>query len=335
MSFKSNRLEKTLTRESYERIRDAVTSGWDREFVQDPANASAVDDVVFRRHDNTVQFVVPWVEAVRPLRDSRVLDFGCGCGSSSLAFARFSPEVVGLEIDTPSIDGFRTRMDVTNCTNATVSQHDPEQILESAIDEIRPGTTVLLLAVVEHLTEAERLDYLTRIWDALSPGDLLVVAETPNQYALFDGHTFGVPFAHLVPDAYFERWLESQEEGLRFRQDLLDVFENSGTDAALERRRRLGMGVSHHAFELAFGLDLREVVAADGFSKEIDGWFPISGEDRRLVSTFQELGVELPIGFARSVLSFVFVKPRSVSEAESRKKWNEKHRKKVTRRLLK
>lgn len=328
-----NYLEGALDAKTYEAIQDAVTVSWDQDFVASPDSDSAIADVVFRRHDNTVRFVVPWVESVKPLSDSKVIDFGCGCGSSSLAFARYSPKVVGFEIDQPSVDGFRTRMEIAGCANASVTRHDPTEILDASLEEVHPGTTVLLLAVVEHLTESERLNYLTRFWEKIAPGDSLVIAETPNLYAFFDGHTFNLPFAHMVPDEYFEQWLESQDKDLRFGQHLLDLFRTAGAEAALERRRRLGMGVSHHVFELAFGTDLNEVVVADGFSPEIIDWFPISVDDRNLVNTFRDYEIDLPIGFARSVLSFVFRKPRDASEAKAQKKWNRKHRGEVIRRL--
>jgi SAM-dependent methyltransferase len=335
MLGRGNYLEGALDPEAERLIREAVTAGWDQDFVNSEAGAPAVEDVVFRRHDNTVRFVVPWIDSVRPLKESRVLDFGSGCGSSALAFARFSPEVVGFEIDPPSVDAFRERMRVAQCPNASVSQHTPDEIMDAALAEVTPGTTVLFLAVIEHLTEDERLDYLTSFWKALSPGDLLVVAETPNYYAYFDGHTFGVPFAHMIPDQYFERWLETQDEDLRFRKDLLDLFRNGSPEEALERRRRLGIGVSHHVFELAFETDLRELVVADGFSPEIVDWFPLSTDDRSLVNSFRDYEIDLPIGFARSVLSFVFRKPRSTSEAQSHAEWNRKHREEVIRRLTK
>jgi hypothetical protein len=189
----------------------------------------------------------------------------------------------------------------------------------------------LFLAVIEHLTESEKLDYLKGFWDRLSPGDVLVVAETPNYYAYFDTHTFGVPFAHMVPDEYFERWLLSQPPTLRFRDDLLNLFRTN-PEQALERRRRLGVGVSHHVFELAFESDLRELVVADGFSDEIVDWFPVASDDFSLLRAFRDYEIDLPVGFARSVLSFVFRKPRSSRDAEAALDWNRRHQSEVYRR---
>ena len=145
-----------------------------------------------------------------------MIDFGSGCGSSALAFSYYARAVEGFEIDQPSVDAFRARMDVFGVANAKVQLAGPEEILEGALAAVEPGTTFVFLAVVEHLLEEERISYLRAAWNALHPGDLLVIAETPNYYAYFDGHTFGVPFASMVPDPYFERWLVQQGDGLRF-----------------------------------------------------------------------------------------------------------------------
>lgn len=87
--------------------------------------------------------------------------------------------------------------------------------------------------------------------------------------------------------------------------------------------------MSHHTFELAFGADLNEIVVSDGFATEQRGWFPILIDDRLTVTAFDAYDVELPIGFARSVLSFVFRKPESVASAAAVKNRNREWRAQV------
>ncbi len=202
-----------------------------------------------------------------------------------------------------------------------------------ALAAVEPGTTFVFLAVVEHLLEEERISYLRAAWNALHPGDLLVIAETPNYYAYFDGHTFGVPFASMVPDPYFERWLVQQGDGLRFGKDLRVLAETQGIEAALTQRRRLGLGVTHHTFELAFEQDLNEVVVADAFQSPIVDWFPMSVDDRSLLTAFREYNIELPVGFARSVLSLAFRKPSSEAQVRDMVRRNREWRNEVMDRL--
>ena len=60
-----NLLEGALSTEDFDRIRRAVTAGWDQDLVNSPEGVPAVEDVVFRRHDNTVRYVIPWIGAIR------------------------------------------------------------------------------------------------------------------------------------------------------------------------------------------------------------------------------------------------------------------------------
>ena len=69
---------------------------------------------------------------------------------------------------------------------------------------------VLLFAVLEHLTQEERIRYLSFIWhEILRPGGYLIVVDTPNRLSYFDEHTSVMPFFHLLPPylalRYFDR----------------------------------------------------------------------------------------------------------------------------------
>ncbi len=90
MLGKANYLGDTLGPEAYSLIRAAGTAGWGQDFVAGPTGTPAIEDVVFRRCDNAVWFMVPWIESIRALDDFRILGFGSGCGSSAPALARFT-----------------------------------------------------------------------------------------------------------------------------------------------------------------------------------------------------------------------------------------------------
>jgi hypothetical protein len=92
--------------------------------------------------------------------------------------------------------------------------------------------------------------------------------------------------------------------------------------------------VSHHCFELAFDCDLSEIVVADGFCENIVDWFPVFPDDRMLLGFFRDREIELPIGFARSVLAFMFRKPDSAADARKVREWNRQHRNYVLSRYL-
>ena len=64
-------LEGRLTREQFDTIAGPRPRDGTPLTRLDPANAAAVEDVVFRRHDNALKFVVPWVRDIRPLGEAR------------------------------------------------------------------------------------------------------------------------------------------------------------------------------------------------------------------------------------------------------------------------
>lgn len=84
-------LEGRLSASQYKAIGDAATKQWDADFVQDPKNKRYVDDVVFRRHDNTVRYFLPWLSRVASLQGSRVVDFGSGLRDRSFHSSFVSP----------------------------------------------------------------------------------------------------------------------------------------------------------------------------------------------------------------------------------------------------
>ena len=90
MLGKGNYLEDTPGPEAHSLVRAAVTAGWGQDFVTDPASISAIEGAVFRRCDDAVRFVAPWIESVRALDDLRILDFGSGCGPSAPALSLFT-----------------------------------------------------------------------------------------------------------------------------------------------------------------------------------------------------------------------------------------------------
>ena len=327
-------LEGRIPEAEYAELAKACTADWDPNFVASEDSRNAIADVVFRRHDNTVRFVVPWVHRIRPLHDCKIIDFGSGCGSSALAFSHFARAVAGFEIGHQLVEAFGTRMRLFQCANVKGMQAPPESILDEALAEVDEHSSILLNAVVEHLTEREQIDYLRAFWNALAPGEVLIITETPNYHAVTDTHTFKRSYAHTVPDELFIEYLQASPPDMRFRDGLLETYAREGRDAVLLARRRLGLPVSHHIFELAFGQDLNDIVVADGFDSEIVNWFPVSVDDRLLLQAHELHALPQPVGFCRSVLAFVFRKPRSAADVEAAREWNQRQREAVIERYL-
>ena len=58
-----------------------------------------LEDHAYRRLERDRKFTVPWLNSVKPLRGARILEIGCGTGSSSLALAEQGATLVGIDID--------------------------------------------------------------------------------------------------------------------------------------------------------------------------------------------------------------------------------------------
>lgn len=322
-------LEGRIADDIFAQQKRASTSGWREDYFKAEDVRSAEDDVVFRRHDNTIRFVIPWIEKIQKLAGAHVVDFGCGCGSSTLALSHFAARVDAFEIDEVAVEAARTRMRLFGANNVAIHHAGPAEIIGQAVNHVADRSVVVLLAVVEHLLESEQVAYLGALWSKMKPGQTLVIAETPNYYAWLDTHTFQIPFASMVPDALFPEYLRQSPARLRFRQTMLGAPGEDSVEEILERRRRFGLGVTHHAFEQAFQQDLSEIIVSDGFDTPILNWFGVQADDQLLLSGFEVHKVLLPIGFARSVLSFAFRKPSSTAEEVAAKQWNARHRAEV------
>jgi hypothetical protein len=72
---------------------------------------------------------------------------------------------------------------------------------------------------------------------------------------------------------------------------------------------RWGSGLSFHEFEIAFEQGLNGLILCNGYEYEIINWFVPNTEERMLVSYFLDREIKQDIGFARTVLNFVFQKP--------------------------
>lgn len=131
-------------------------------------------------------------------RGKRLLDFGCGVGASSLAMARLLPEteIVGVELNAEQVEIGNHLRDEQGLTNLRF-------LASPAGDQLPPdlGTFdyVMLSAVYEHLLPHERRVTMPLIWNALKPGGILFINQTPHRWFPKEHHTTGLWGLNYLP----------------------------------------------------------------------------------------------------------------------------------------
>lgn len=161
-------------------------------------------DEIRREEDPTyverqVRYGILGYVAPEAFRGKRLLDFGCGAGSSLMALARLLPpevEMVGVELEEEALEVARARAEHYRVANL-------ELLLSPGGSELPPGLGtfdfITMNAVYEHLLPAERRTLLPLLWSHLADGGVLFVNQTPSRHFPLEWHTTGLPLLNYLP----------------------------------------------------------------------------------------------------------------------------------------
>lgn len=129
----------------------------------------------------------------------RLLDFGCGCGASTMILSRMFPEtqIVGIDLSNPSISIAELRAKHYRVKNTRFLCSTTGDKLPNNIGEY---DYIVLSAVYEHLLPEERKSILHQLWSILKPDGVLFINQTPYRYFPFEGHTTRIPLINYMPD---------------------------------------------------------------------------------------------------------------------------------------
>jgi 2-polyprenyl-3-methyl-5-hydroxy-6-metoxy-1,4-benzoquinol methylase len=129
-----------------------------------------------------------------------ILDFGCGCGSSTMVLARMFPnsEIVGVELVHEYLSVCEHRAEFYGYDNVKfLLTSNPNTLPEG----LKDFDYIILSAVYEHLLPGERTMLLPVIWSHLKPGGTLFINQTPNILFPFESHTSNLPLINYLPDS--------------------------------------------------------------------------------------------------------------------------------------
>jgi ubiquinone/menaquinone biosynthesis C-methylase UbiE len=250
------------------------------------------------------QWIATWLRPVAPdMSQMTAIEVGSGTGSSTLAFAREVKRLISFEIDTKATAAAKARLSAFGLDN--VEFHDGQ--FDAASQVARSGEQadlIILCAVLEHMTHQERMNTLKTAWATLRSGGLLVVADTPNRFAVFDDHTSLLPYYSALPT-----WLQEEYSRYSPRADFKNSIDNTPPADMPEVLARWGAGISYHDFELALGQSIHEYVVLDGYESSLLAMYPDRVDDGLMRIAFDHFEIPAHRAFTRSLLHFALKKP--------------------------
>lgn len=171
---------------------------------------------------------MPWLDRVFPLAGKRVLEYGSGPGSVSVAVAERAGSLIGYEIDRGAVEAARGYAAERGLENASFTTTSPEEIFAEVRAHAGEIDVFLFYAVLEHLTIAERLEALRVAREVVADDGVIVVVETPNRLIDTDTHTSLLPFFDQLPA---ELALEYADRSPRdeFRDEMIAARDPSPT----------------------------------------------------------------------------------------------------------
>lgn len=129
-----------------------------------------------------LRYTIPEIEhLIGPLRGLRVLDFGCGTGSTMVALAEAGAEVWGFDIDPERAAVARLRLAEHRLDPTRVSAGETINDTELSPESF---DVVLMNAVVEHIPKSVsglRLSVMSSALGMVRPGGYLAIAQSPNR----------------------------------------------------------------------------------------------------------------------------------------------------------
>jgi 2-polyprenyl-3-methyl-5-hydroxy-6-metoxy-1,4-benzoquinol methylase len=196
------------------------------------------------RLDSDRREIIPWIDSARPLKSMRILEIGCGTGSSTIALAEQGAKVVGIDIDEGAL---RVAKDRSRAYGLGIEFKSLNCSQISCAFKPNDFGCIIFFASLEHMTVGERLTSLREAWAMLTTDGLLVVVETPNRLWYFDRHTSLLPFFNWLPNE-----LAFAYSRFSPRENFRELFRNYNP-ASREHFLREGRGMSFHELDIAIG----------------------------------------------------------------------------------
>lgn len=187
---------------------------------------------------------IPWLDSVKPLKNSKILEIGCGSGLSTITLAEQGAQVTSIDVNEDYLQVAKKRCEAYGL-NVTFYQINATEVYDKLV-----GTEfdiIVFWAVLEHMTLEERLSAMKDTFSMLPKGGLWCIIGSPNRIHFFDSHTSGLPFFHWLPDELAIKYLQNSN-----RKEYTNCFQKlTCSQEEMIHFYRWGRGLSFHEIELA------------------------------------------------------------------------------------
>jgi 2-polyprenyl-3-methyl-5-hydroxy-6-metoxy-1,4-benzoquinol methylase len=147
-----------------------------------------------------------------------ILDFGCGCGASSIVLGRLAAKVVGVEPKESSVRVAKIRVKEEGLAHQVVIEH--LQKIKNLSFQDNSFDVAVAWGVIEHIPKKERPFFIKELWRVIKPEGYLFIGETPNRFFPYDAHTTQLWFITWIPlwlakkYAMFRKRIKTTEEAI-------------------------------------------------------------------------------------------------------------------------
>uniref|UniRef100_A0A7C3J6T3 Class I SAM-dependent methyltransferase n=1 Tax=candidate division WOR-3 bacterium TaxID=2052148 RepID=A0A7C3J6T3_UNCW3 len=238
---------------------------------------------------------IPWINKTVKLKNSNILEIGCGTGSSTVALTEQGAFVTGIDIDESSLNIAKERMKIYGLEADFLSGNCLElfeKVKEKKFD------VIIFYASLEHMLYEERIESIKKYFSILSNGSFLIVVETPNRLWYFDEHTSLLPFFNWLPDRLAFDYTKFSE-----RSNFRELYKEFSDEKFLHFLRR-GRGLSFHEFEIALNSKVEKIKVVSYLKQFL---VPFSVE-RRYLNVLRSIYPKISEGFFYPFLNLIIKK---------------------------
>lgn len=277
----------------FERRLARYMGGYDSSSPLAPRYRAWYEDHAGGRSDWFREDLIWRLESAHPLSGRRVLDLGCGTGSSSVVLAEHGAVVVGVDTEQMNLDVATQRAKDLGMEHCCSFVRIPYLGVETSLLPFRNESFDLctLIGVLEHMLPSERRACAAEIRRVLKPGGELFIFDTPNRAYPLDHHTTHLWFLGWMPQALAARYAT-----LRKRFDPNQDFARYGGNGV--SRNEIDRLFPRSAWRVSYDRTLEEVAKDFGFLVSHVTGLPPSWKDglrSRLIKVAREFlkGVSL------------------------------------------